>query len=519
MALATVNIPNVEVFATGDWNGDTYTQKDLDEMVAASQELPLDNPVKIGHVKDGKFIPITKDFAAPAVGWVENLRRVGTSLYGDLMHVPKKVAELIESKAYRKRSAEIYWDYKGQDGKVYPRVFKALAILGADMPAVTTLDDCIALYESDEENVHIYAFPPGTKAPPFGQEKKNCDDPNCTDPNCTGDHSFKDNDPNVGGGVDRDKLSAGDFAGKNRSFPIVTPGDVSDAASSIGRAGPGNYSPDQLKSRIISIAKRKGPSFVAQLPAAWTNEKKNSEETFAEADLDTLIGEIERRAIGEKEGPVVKQLCDQIMETMGRAVIATPSDGSEGAQGAGAQGEPAATHTTSHTEEGDKAVKAKVYALLGLDDTVPEDKALAALEDKLKPPTVQTFAESKEYADMDAKIKAMELERHIERRSAAIGKSQKEGRLGAAVEVVSQWEKDYDENPDMTVRHLNALPVIVTFGQKGSGAVPGEIKPVSADNDGDSRENLDKEAKAYMETHPEVKDYAEAVRAVLKGAA
>src|SRR6202034_3528133 len=30
-------------------------------------------------------------------------------------------------------------------------------------------------------------------------------------------------DPDVGGGVDRDKIPAEDFAGKDRSFPIVTP--------------------------------------------------------------------------------------------------------------------------------------------------------------------------------------------------------------------------------------------------------------------------------------------------------
>ena len=87
------------------------------------------------------------------------------------------------------------------------------------------------------------------------------------------DLSKKNVDPNVGGGVDRDKLDAGDFAGKNRSFPIVKPGDVSDAASSIGRAGPDNYSSDKLKANIIAIAKRKGASFIAELPKAWTAEK------------------------------------------------------------------------------------------------------------------------------------------------------------------------------------------------------------------------------------------------------
>lgn len=76
-------------------------------------------------------------------------------------------------------------------------------------------------------------------------------------------------DKNVGGGTDRDKLPAEDFAGKARSFPIVTPQDVADAAASMGRAGANNYSTDELKRRIIAIAQRKGAAFVAQLPDAW----------------------------------------------------------------------------------------------------------------------------------------------------------------------------------------------------------------------------------------------------------
>lgn len=93
-------------------------------------------------------------------------------------------------------------------------------------------------------------------------------------------------DPKVGGGVDRDKIPAEDFAGKNRSFPIVKPGDVSDAASSIGRAGKSNYDTATLKANIIKIAKRKGAAFTAQLPQSWQDAKK---ESLAEsADLQLL---------------------------------------------------------------------------------------------------------------------------------------------------------------------------------------------------------------------------------------
>lgn len=69
--------------------------------------------------------------------------------------------------------------------------------------------------------------------------------------------------------AERDAMDAADFAGKDKSFPINRPEDVAAAASSVGRAGPGNSSADEIKAKIISIAKRKGAAFVAQLPKAW----------------------------------------------------------------------------------------------------------------------------------------------------------------------------------------------------------------------------------------------------------
>ncbi len=101
-------------------------------------------------------------------------------------------------------------------------------------------------------------------------------------------------DPNVGGGVDRDKIPSADFAGRDRSFPIVTPGDVSDAASSIGRAGAGNYSSDELRRRITSIARRKGPQFVAELPVSW--QKGDDVTDVAKNDKPTDDEDVEAKA-------------------------------------------------------------------------------------------------------------------------------------------------------------------------------------------------------------------------------
>lgn len=74
---------------------------------------------------------------------------------------------------------------------------------------------------------------------------------------------------------ERDKMPEDDFAGPNRSFPIMMPEDVGAAAHSLGRAK-GNR--NSIKRRIISIAYRKGDEFVAQLPEDWKRkaDQKNA---------------------------------------------------------------------------------------------------------------------------------------------------------------------------------------------------------------------------------------------------
>lgn len=96
----------------------------------------------------------------------------------------------------------------------------------------------------------------------------------------------RDFDRGVGGGVDRDTLPASDFGDPDaRKFPIVTPGDVSDAGGLIGHAD----SPENVKRRIISIAHRKGPDFVAQLPDSWKEGSTEADDTNkALADEDEL---------------------------------------------------------------------------------------------------------------------------------------------------------------------------------------------------------------------------------------
>jgi hypothetical protein len=84
----------------------------------------------------------------------------------------------------------------------------------------------------------------------------------------------RDMDPDVGGGVDRDKLKPGDYVFPDtKNFPVVTPGDVTDAVSSWGRYK-GSESFESFKSKLTALAHRKGPEFVKELPASWGETKK-----------------------------------------------------------------------------------------------------------------------------------------------------------------------------------------------------------------------------------------------------
>lgn len=73
------------------------------------------------------------------------------------------------------------------------------------------------------------------------------------------------------------KAASGDsFAGKGRSFPILKAEDVSAALHSIGRAGPGNYSSDTIRSNIKRIAKAKGFALPDSLKDTASESDRNT---------------------------------------------------------------------------------------------------------------------------------------------------------------------------------------------------------------------------------------------------
>lgn len=113
---------------------------------------------------------------------------------------------------------------------------------------------------------------------------------------------------------ERDAAGSGDFAGKGKSFPILKPGDIMAAVHSMGRAGSDNSSAATLKSRIISIAKKKGWS--KYLPKAWRGNATDSNEARRDAFCKaTSLQEALNSLHGAPEPPSLRKLGTALFES------------------------------------------------------------------------------------------------------------------------------------------------------------------------------------------------------------
>ena len=147
----TFNINGIEIFSEGEWNGDIYKRDDLEKMVSSFGKTGFEPPVKIGHNEEQ---PELKD-GAPALGYIDKIYIEGKKLLADFKELPKKVYEAMKRGNYKRVSSEIYWNY-AKDGKVFDRVLKAVALLGAEVPAVTNLESITGLYSKDNSELKIY---------------------------------------------------------------------------------------------------------------------------------------------------------------------------------------------------------------------------------------------------------------------------------------------------------------------------------------------------------------------------
>lgn len=145
-------INGVEIFASGEWNEDKYSENDLDQIVTAFEETKaISKPyLKLGH---GAKQSLLAHDELPAAGYVERIYRRGKKILADFVDIPSKIFDLIEKRAYTGVSSEIFVNFKS-NGKVYPYALKAVALLGAATKAVHSLNDILARYsENHQESV------------------------------------------------------------------------------------------------------------------------------------------------------------------------------------------------------------------------------------------------------------------------------------------------------------------------------------------------------------------------------
>jgi hypothetical protein len=138
-----MEIKNAHIFNAGRHKGSgpggtrDWSESDLDSMVSAFNALQQAGrvPLKFGH---NDTQPLTD--GQPALGWIGKLWREGKKLMADLVDVPNAVYSMIQKGLYKFTSVEILRNAE-HEGKKFPFVVDAIALLGADPPAVSNLGD------------------------------------------------------------------------------------------------------------------------------------------------------------------------------------------------------------------------------------------------------------------------------------------------------------------------------------------------------------------------------------------
>lgn len=96
-------------------------------------------PLKLGHNGDQ---PLTD--GQPALGWVSRVYRDGRKLLADFIDMPTSIYEMVKAGLYKFVSVELAKNVLAGTREI-PWVLDAVALLGADQPAVGTLKDLQSL--------------------------------------------------------------------------------------------------------------------------------------------------------------------------------------------------------------------------------------------------------------------------------------------------------------------------------------------------------------------------------------
>lgn len=141
-------IEKIEIFATGKHFGSEtveINENDLQEMVNSFNSLSEVGgyrPVlKLGHDEAQKFFGNRKGL--PNLGFVEKIWKEGSKILANFSDVPDALVDLVRKRRYNAVSIEMYPKTE-VNGTKFSNVLTAVALLGAELPAVKGLNDLAA---------------------------------------------------------------------------------------------------------------------------------------------------------------------------------------------------------------------------------------------------------------------------------------------------------------------------------------------------------------------------------------
>lgn len=119
-----------------------YTEKDIQDIVDSYDPQFMEVPLTIDHVQNG-----------PAFGWVDELRKSGTTLEACFKDIVDGLVEAVNQKQYKRISSEIIDSFENSKGN-RTRAIKAVSFLGVATPAVKGMkpvmfDDKIQFFSHD----------------------------------------------------------------------------------------------------------------------------------------------------------------------------------------------------------------------------------------------------------------------------------------------------------------------------------------------------------------------------------
>ena len=483
-ALAT--LPGVPLLSVGTWAASTgvfhVTREHLQSAIAAFADPGFRRPVvKLGHV-DARFD------GEPALGRIVNPRLSddGMTLIGDLTGMPSWLADIAAS-AFPSRSIEGEFGHKTQTGTKHAFALTAVALLGIQAPAVSTLADLAALYGLDPVAVAASAA-----------------------------HSMEENMPQptpvrVAASVNLDTVRQEFYSDKQvgafgpyawirevwSDFVIVDndEGDLYQVPWSEDPDNPGEI----LWGKPASVRVQYVPDTSAEdADDAPLGMAASSGDALRAGALRARLASLNVAAsdTGTDPTPEVPADPEPVSAVDESPTVADPEPEPEPAAEPSTDVPAAEPEQPNTNEEGDSMSLSEFRSRLGLGDDADEAAVLAALDDRLNQPAPEPVAATAALPDGVVAIEAStldELRRNAEAGARAEQRQRVEDRNRFIEDAIAagkfaparrdHWRAAWDADPDGTRQTIDGLAegLVVPVAAKGTAGPATEPDPNEPD--------------------------------------